>query len=158
MTITSQEATELGAIVREANECAEQLLNVLEEERDALSAGNVTGIDSCGQKKTGFVARLECLDRERIAMCQVFTISDRDIDAFLIDHNACDDNCSWQQFLIQLRKCREANDVNGRITHLRRQHLERSLEILRGCAENNPGLYGPNGFDNIKNAGNLGQA
>lgn len=152
-------AAELAHIVSAANECAENLLALLEEERDALSAGDVAGIDSSGQKKAECVAELESLEQERVAMCRALALTDADIENYLARHKtATTAGPGWQRLLSKLQECSEANAINGRITRIRRRRIEQALQILRGGAGEGPGLYGPNGRDELREVTTLGQA
>lgn len=155
----AQSVAELATIVQESCECAKALLNVLEQEHEALCSGDVAGIDRCGQTKTDCVSKIESLSLERIEMCRVLAVVDTSIDDFLSVHNKdVRPEHSWQSLLVCLQQCREANELNGRVAFLRRRHVERALQVLRGGEHNGPGLYGPNGLDETKNVTTLGQA
>ena len=150
-------ATELANIMKAATDCVDRLLALLEEERDALSTGDIEAIDCCGKNKADCVVLLERLDSERAQLCRELSLENADIDGFLQEHQASPTADQWEKFLRRLEVCKEANSVNGSFTRIRRGHIEKALRILRG-SDDAPALYGPNGMDENKDANHLGQA
>lgn len=155
----AQHAAEIHGIIREASECADRLLSILEDERDALASSDVVRIDGSGQNKNICIAQLEDLERERLDMCRLLAIPNADFEAFLERHDDGGNTLPlWQQFLGKLILCREANAVNGQVARFRKRHVERALHILRGSEEHEHGLYGPKGLDNSYDVTHLGKA
>lgn len=150
---------ELAAIVAQSNALATDLLDVLNDERKALAAGDVENIDLCGQRKSACVARMDELDTDRQALCSALGLGDAELDAVFRQHGVASEAAAgWQRFLHSLASCREANAVNGQITLRRRRHVEKALHILRGGQFEDGGIYGPDGRDHVTTATVLGQA
>ncbi|MFK8029892.1 MAG: flagella synthesis protein FlgN [Gammaproteobacteria bacterium] len=154
---STAKATELANILTSATDCVNRLLALLEEEREALSTGDIESIDRCGSNKADCVVLLERLDSERAQLCRELSLENDEIDEFLNDHEGKPSDNLWKNFLVQLETCKETNSVNGSFTRIRRGHIEKALRILRG-SDSAPALYGPNGLDENNGVNHLGQA
>lgn len=109
------------------------------------------------RKKADCVVELEHLDSQRAKLCRELALDSGDIDQFLSDQQTRTPPRLWESFLIRLEECKETNAVNGAFTRIRRSHVEKALQILRGSPEK-LGLYGPDGQNEQKDASHLGRA
>ncbi len=153
----SGNAHELASILQSATDCVDKLLSLLGDEREAMSAGNIEAIDQCGQNKADCIVRLETFDSRRVQLCLDLKLDNSEINNFLNHQHTVSVPNQWDAFLGKLENCREANAANGSFVRIRRGHIEKSLQILRGCPDS-PGLYGPNGLDGPKDVTHLGRA
>ncbi len=155
---TSRQTQALTKVILDANTCIEHLLTLLAREREALTTSTVDDIDACVKLKVGCVSRLEQLDKTRAELCQALSLSNEDIEQHLSHHDSNYPAGSWETLLVNLQKCRDANAVNGSVTRVRRSHVEKALQVLRGADNTAPALYGPDGLEHTKDVTTLGQA
>ncbi len=153
----SGKANELASILQSATNCMDKLLSLLEDERDALSTENIETIDECGRNKADCVVQLEAFDNRRAQLCDDLKLDNAEINNFLNNQHTVSVPNQWETFLVKLEKCREANAVNGSFVRIRRGHIEKALQILRGSPVS-PALYGPNGLDDPNDVTHLGHA
>lgn len=156
--LSATDVSALGRMLEDADACVERLLVLLGEERTALSTGEPADIDESVRRKVECVAELERLDTERVRMCRALSVPNDDIDAFLRTHDPAYRSETWQRFVNNLERCREENAINGNLTRVRREHIEKALMILRAGVQNAPTLYGPDGLEKSQEATSLGQA
>ncbi len=153
----SGKAYELASIVQAAITCTDQLLNLLNDEQDALSTGDVEAINEYGREKAVCVVELENFDNRRSQLCRDLKLDNAEINNFLNHQPTVTTPDLWESFLVKLEQCREANAINGSFARIRRGHIEKALQILRG-SDGTPSLYNPTGLDDSADATHLGSA
>jgi flagella synthesis protein FlgN len=127
---------ELGAALRtvldEMSATATQLINVLDEEREALEAADAKALNRSGEAKQMLLRRLEQLDVERLHLSNTSTEAAQQTDSI------------WRDLLKLLAVCRDKNQRNGALVNQRLTQVRRALSVLTGN-DSQIGTYGQNG-------------
>lgn len=122
----------LGAVLDDMQAALAELAGVLEDERTALLAGDVTALDTAGTRKQALMRTLEQLDAERVQLGRNAPQAAVALEA------------RWQAMLPMLRSCRDMNQRNGQVVGQRLASVRRALSILTG-REPDDGVYGRRG-------------
>ena len=145
-------AAALRSLLEEALGAGQHLLTILDEERRALGAGDNEAMERTGADKQVSLSLLEDLERRRAAICIEHGKAVE--PTHMTEHTRQADPSGqlaeeWDTLRSIMRQCQAANNVNGHVLRLRRQHVARALAVLRG---EDPGerLYGPRGEDATK--------
>ncbi|WP_130619397.1 flagella synthesis protein FlgN [Dyella amyloliquefaciens] len=110
----------LTAAVEEMRLAVEQLSDALREERTALEAADVDGLNRAGAAKHSLMLKLEQLDSERVQLSQGAPEASRELAPM------------WQQILQSLRACQQLNQRNGQLVGVRLQQVRKALAVLTG--------------------------
>ena len=145
-------AAAMRPLLEEALGAGQHLLTILDDERRALGAGDNDAMERTGADKQASLTRLEDLERRRANICREHG---KAVEAkHMGDHTREADPTGqladeWETLRSIMRQCQDANNINGHVLRLRRQHVARALAVLRG---EDPGerLYGPHGEDATK--------
>jgi flagellar biosynthesis/type III secretory pathway chaperone len=113
---------------------AQRLRECLAAERRALTGGSPDAVKESAAEKVGILGAVEELERERRSL---WGCSGPDGAAF--GHIVA---AQWRTLTELMAGCRIANDVNGRIIHIRQNQIRQLFDILRGVG---PPTYGPQG-------------
>lgn len=135
----------LANVVSDALVVATELDCILTREKTSLISQDVADIDAAVAAKHAAASELEILEQRRRALCDELTGSatpGADEMTSLLD--GCD---YWQRYCDRMRRCHDANAINGRLVHLRRRHVTRALQILSGGHAVDAGAYGPKAGD-----------
>lgn len=116
--------TVLAAQVR----CAEQMLEALDREHQALAGGSPEDVGSASNAKAELVEALETLEARRRALAA-------DGDAQL-------ESAEWRRLRELVADCQRRNQRNGALLKARADNVRVALNALRGTE---PELYGPQG-------------
>ena len=128
---------------------AEQLLDVLTQERTALVHSDPELMTKLTASKQPLVVQLEQFSRQREAILQAegFSAGKEGLEAFIANQ---DENQASRlnQLMAGLKaiafECQEHNQINGGIVNVNRQYLHRAMSVLRGGG-NEVCSYGPGG-------------
>jgi flagellar biosynthesis protein FlgN len=127
---------ELGAALRtvldEMSATATQLINILDEEREALEAADAKALNRSGEAKQMLLRRLEQLDVERLHLSNTSSEAAQQTDSI------------WRDLLKLLAVCRDKNQRNGALVNQRLTQVRRALSVLTG-SDSQIGTYGQNG-------------
>lgn len=121
------DAQRWNAVLGEQIRCAEEMLETLARENEALAAGNHDSLASATDLKTKLVDALERLEAERRSLAEP-------------DDGAAADSRERLHELIA--RCKEQNERNGVLLKARAENLRVALQTLRG---GEPELYGASG-------------
>jgi flagellar biosynthesis/type III secretory pathway chaperone len=112
-------------------EAARSLAVTLAAERTALTGESPNAVETMAAEKTQILGALEKLEAERRSLCPtpilpgLATVAER-----------------WRALMELMAGCRTANEINGRIIHVRQHQVRQLLDIVRG----GPALtYSPQG-------------
>lgn len=132
----------LAGVIEETRDRAERLLELLVAERAALRAGDAGEIESIAGRKLVLVDALETLaERQRCLLGEAGLATPGD----LAGHPALADLAAeWARVQDRLRRCRDANRVNGGIVDLSQRFTRQVLGYLNGVPQGAT-LYGPSG-------------
>lgn len=122
----------LASVLDDMQQVADQLLAVLQAERDALNTADAEALGQAGTQKQAFMQQLEQLDDERQLLCREHPAR----------HAALEPQ--WQQVVQSLRQCHTLNQRNGRSVNQRLTQVRQALAILTGHPGENE-LYGRGG-------------
>lgn len=122
----------------------DELLVLLQEERQLLSGGHVDGerLSQVAEEKRARLAQLEKLEQQRRrGLTRMGYRDDRDGD----ERAAADANCAplWRALRDCADRAANLNRSNGVMIRIRMEHNQRLLNALRDAA--GQGLYGPDG-------------
>jgi flagellar biosynthesis protein FlgN len=122
----------LHAVLDEMGAATEQLILVLDEEREALNCADAHALNRAGEAKQMLMRRLEQLDAERLHMSAVSADAAQEVQPV------------WTGLLKSLTACRDKNQRNGTLVGQRLSQVRRALSALTGN-DPNIGTYGNNG-------------
>ena len=127
---------ELGAALRtvldEMSATATQLIDILDEEREALECADAKALNRSGEAKQMLLRRLEQLDVERLHLSNTSSEAAQQTDSI------------WRDLLKSLAVCRDKNQRNGALVNHRLTQVRRALSVLTGN-DSQVGTYGQNG-------------
>jgi len=143
----SEARTRISDLIGDSVYQALGLKEALEDERQALEAQDLDGLDAVVESKSARVDELRRLDEKRVALCEQwgFASGPHQMTA-IIEWCDADQVISsrWEQLLVLAAEGSALNMTNGAIIRVRQQHFESSLSILRGGTPG-PDTYGRNG-------------
>ena len=113
---------------------AQSLAQTLAAERSALTGDSPEAVKEKAAEKVRLLGNIEELEGERRAL---WGTSSADANAFgdLVAER-------WRKLMDLMAGCRNANEVNGHIIHIRQNQIRQLFDIVRGGA---PTTYGPQG-------------
>ena len=116
------------------------LLQCLIKEHDALSLNQLDKLIPLSEQKQQLVAILDQLDQQRLSAC---TRSD-----FIAYLNNIDSKLAsnWRSVTKSIKKCKQQNEVNGRLLNRRNSLARETLEIFTGRKPNSTNTYGADGL------------
>lgn len=140
---------ELHELLREEQECAEALLQVLESEREAIAGRNTDALYESMQEKRDLLAQLETTHARRLQMLRAggFTVEPEGFEAFLQNCiiTRADILSQWQTTRESLAMCQQRNLENGTLLERSHRITHKALSILLGEVSDSPDLYSPSG-------------
>lgn len=113
---------------------AQSLAQTLAAERSALTGDSPEAVKEQAAEKVRLLGNIEELESERRALWGTSGA----------DAAACGEIVAerWRKLMDLMAGCRNANEVNGRIIHIRQNQIRQLFDIVRGGA---PTTYGPKG-------------
>ncbi len=138
----------LGQLLHTQAECAQQLLEALESEREALAAGDAEQLDTLTRQKSELLHRLESLGREQQNLLDSLSLDDpkAGLDTALAWCDPTDEIKQTRDNLAgQLERCKTLNERNGLTVQYRMGHVRRALDVLNGDPVDASKLYGRDG-------------
>lgn len=120
-TPTAQDHTDIQRVIREQVGSAESMLEILDQEYQALLDGDTESLNRASADKARVIEDLETLERAR----QDLALPGRPDPADLADS-------SWSKMLALIEQCRERNQRNGALVNARREQVLLALNMLRG--------------------------
>ncbi|NNC63619.1 MAG: flagellar protein FlgN [Gammaproteobacteria bacterium] len=128
---TAQDHTDLQRVIREQVGSAESMIEILDQEYQALLDGDTESLNKVSAEKARVIEDLETLERARQDLAETGQ-SDRT--------NASSSN--WSEVLDLIKQCRERNQRNGALANARREQVLLALNVLRGSDD---GVYDESG-------------
>jgi len=140
---------QLYSVLQAEHRTAEQLLEILTAERDALIRSEPEKMVKMTASKQPLIVQLEQLSRQRESLLQAegFSSGQEGLEAFIAnqrDKEANALNSLMAKLKILARACQDHNQINGGIVNVNRQYLHRAMSILRG-RDMEVTSYGPGG-------------
>ena len=116
------------------------LLQCLIKEHDALSLNQLDKLIPLSEQKQQLVATLDQLDQQRQNACAKSNFIDylNNIDSKLAS--------KWRSVTKSIKKCKQQNEVNGRLLNRRNSLSREMLEIFTGRKLDSSNTYGANGL------------
>ena len=134
VSLPTEARISLARIMDESLEGANELLGILQDERQALENRDTEALGVAAERKQKCVGRLEALDtKRRTAAESLQPVAE-----------------GWQRFLSVISRCNELNATNGAIIRLRRQRIAAAVRLIGGGAAE---TYGPSGTEPLSRAG-----
>lgn len=134
VSLLTEPRISLARIMDESLEGANELLGILQDERQALENRDTEALGVAAERKQKCVGRLEALETKR----RTATGSLRPVAE------------GWTRFLSVISRCNELNATNGAIIRLRRQQIAAAVRLIGGGAAE---TYGPSGTESLSRAG-----
>ena len=115
------------------------LLQCLIKEHDALSLNQLDKLIPLSEQKQQLVNTLDQLDQQRQNICAKsdFIAYLNNLDSKLSSH--------WRLVTKSIEKCKQQNEVNGRLLNRRNSLARETLEIITGRQLDSSNTYGANG-------------
>ena len=146
MMDSTQLREDLGKVLRQETETANQLLNALRKERTALGRRDLEATEAVAREKDKLVTRLESLANRQNELLSSTGIdfSRKKVDEALKGLGLGSLAKQWLRLLDILADCRQQNLINGGIIEMSRRFSQQVLDTLRGASLDDE-LYGPGG-------------
>jgi flagella synthesis protein FlgN len=137
---------QLGPILAQATEAAEELLSVLLREREALGQRALEAIQEMAERKDRLIQQLEGLSSRQDTLLRHAGIDPQGakLEVELRAMGARSLAEQWSALRSILKDCQRENQINGGIIEISRRFAEQVLDVLRGPAPD-ARLYGPSG-------------
>jgi flagella synthesis protein FlgN len=103
-------------------ELARVLTATLAAEKAALTGNSPQAVEENAAEKIRVLQALEKLEKERVALCA--NPSSPGIAAAVVER--------WRRLMELMAGCRNANEVNGHIIHVRQHQIRQLIDIVRG--------------------------
>jgi flagella synthesis protein FlgN len=103
-------------------ELAQVLSAALAAEKTALTGTSPQAVEEKAAEKTHVLEAFEKLEKERAALCA--NPASPGIAATVVER--------WRKLLELMAGCRNANEVNGHIIHVRQHQIRQLIDIVRG--------------------------
>lgn len=147
MTQTALTQETLQQHIRQDVSACRNLLQLLEQEREALQTRDVEKLEDVIQNKSANLLHLEQSARQRsvwVAEQRKPNEKAETVWQTLIAITKPEAQREWAEFRTLLRECQEQNEINGKLLARNQQVFSRLLAIVRGRDENDP-LYNEKG-------------
>jgi flagella synthesis protein FlgN len=105
------------------------LLQLLEQERDALKARDLTALEDVIQNKSANLQHLEQSAKQRSIWLALLRTCKPQVEQ------------TWGELKDLLRECQEQNEINGKLLARNQQVFSRLLSIVRGQDDDSGPLY-----------------
>ena len=103
-------------------ELASVLRAALAAEKTALTGDSPQAVEQSAAEKVRVLDALEKLEKERVALCE--SPANSGIAATVVER--------WRKLMELMAGCRNANEVNGHIIHVRQHQIRQLIDIVRG--------------------------
>ncbi|MDF1831756.1 MAG: flagellar protein FlgN [Porticoccaceae bacterium] len=121
------------ALLDQAKTLSFELLNVLDEERAALSRENISTLETIIEKKLGIAKALQEMDslRDNALVKLGFAPGLAGMEALLAAHPQQQLNDTWQALCDVNRRCKENNLLAGTMIRKNQLVTDQALQVLR---------------------------
>jgi flagella synthesis protein FlgN len=123
----NNDSQRMTAVLSEQIRCAQAMLEALDREAQALTAGDQTALGAATDAKAKLVDALEELESERRK---------------LEPRDEVSKGAEWQHLRDVIARCKEHNQRNGTLLKARAENVRIALKVLRGSE---PELYSADG-------------
>jgi flagella synthesis protein FlgN len=103
-------------------ELARVLAATLAAEKTALTGDSPQAVEENAAEKIRVLEALEKLEKERVSLCA--SPASPGIAATVVER--------WRKLMELMAGCRNANEVNGHIIHVRQHQIRQLIDIVRG--------------------------
>ena len=147
--VTPQSAQKFLQLLKQDLGKTDQLLQYLEAEKSAIEARDFDAYNKLLNNKKQLLIEIEGLERERQTMMQQMEFS-ADKEGFQQFLNYVPSSWKarfedlWQSLSDKLNRCRDLNQINGKILLHAQIATERLMQLMKGVAPNQM-VYRPNG-------------
>lgn len=147
--VTPQKAQQFLASLKKDLGKADQLLQYLEAEKSAIQERDFKGYHAMMTNKKQLLVDIESADRERQAIMQEmgFSADKEGFQAFLtqVPTNWRERfETMWEALSSKMNRCKDLNQVNGKILLHAQMATERLLQLVKGVSPNET-VYHANG-------------
>ncbi len=144
---TTNIINEIEQIIQQELSCLQQLEQLMAQEHEAIKYSRADDLSSLLEKKNPLIIHLQELDKKRnhVLICNNMTPTLKAFNA-LIEKSASESlQNSWNQLKEQLSHCKNDNELNGRLIHMRKNNNESILKILLGQRQVSSETYSASG-------------
>jgi flagellar biosynthesis/type III secretory pathway chaperone len=142
---------EIEQIIQQELNCLQQLDKLMALEHVAIKLSKADDLSQLLEQKNPLIIHLQELDKKRnhVLICNSMTPT---LKAFneLIEKSNCEPlQTNWKLLKDKLSHCKNANELNGRLIHMRKNNNESILKILLGKRHVSSGTYSATGRTDI---------
>lgn len=139
---------DLISLLEKATTLTLELLDVLSEERAALSQQDITILETVIEKKLGIAQALQAIDRKRDnALAKLGAApGTAGTEAILATHTDQQLNDSWQALCEASLRCKEENLLVGTMIRKNKLITDQALQVLRKGSIETEQTYSANGI------------
>ncbi len=137
----------LIALLDKTTALTHELLDVLDEERAALSRQNIDTLETIIEKKLGIAQALQAIDQQRDNALRAAGAATglAGMEALLATHPEQQLHTSWQALCEASQRCKEDNLLAGTMIRKNQLVTEQALQVLRQGSIETVQTYGANG-------------
>ena len=153
----NQPASRFGASLKHELAALGAFTAVLQQEQQALVAGDIDKLIPIVEEKTGLAANLNRFaeERQRSIIAAGLPNDRKGLEAWLAGQPlTAQDHAEWKKLLALTGEAQALNDSNGKLIAMRIQHNQQALNVLLTAA-NQTTLYGPDGQTKSSGGGHL---
>jgi len=148
---TTNIITEIEQVIQQELNCLLQLDKLMSLEHEAIKHSKSDELTQLLAQKNPLIIHLQELDKKRnhILICNSITPT---LKAFnqLIEHSESESlQANWIKLKEQLSLCKNNNELNGRLIHMKKNNNESVLRILLGNRQATTGTYSASGATGI---------
>lgn len=147
MPLTPRQPQQLASLLSAEIACAQDLLQILEQEYQALTQAQTDQIESISAAKQQQMQQLQqrLLERDRFLLRLSLAPGKRGMDLYLKQTPPQHHSQSlWEELQALARRLREQNEINGGIVSLGQRYVQQALNLLTGRSSSGD-TYGPAG-------------
>lgn len=137
----------LIALLDQTKTLSLELLDVLDEERAALSRENIATLETIIEKKLGIAQALQGMDRQRDNALLKLGVAPglAGMETLLAAHPEQQLHTSWQTLCETSQRCKESNLLAGTMIRKNQLVTDQALQVLRQGSIETVQTYGANG-------------
>ncbi len=141
----------IAQIIQQELNCLEQLDKLMALEHEALKYSRAEDLTQLLSQKPTLILHLQELDKQRK---QVLTTNDmmpteKVFNELIAGSDSKELQSIWKLLKEKLRGCKNSNELNGRLIHMKKNNNEAVLRILLGNRQETTQTYGSNGRTGI---------
>ncbi len=142
---------EIEQIIKQELKCLHQLDELMLLEHEAIKLSKAEDLKNLLAQKNPLIIHLQELDKKRnqVLTCNSITPTVKVFNELIDNSNSESLQTNWKQLREKLSQCKNSNELNGRLIHMRKNNNESILKILLGNRQMSSGTYSATGKTGI---------